>query len=165
MIAHEFSPVMTKGKALPNRDLGYSSIPLAAKLGLKDGQDVAFVALPDPLGWLAEARCFSSVLRVATPSDLRSPAGSVDLLHGFFMEATAMRAALPLFRGTLREAGSLWISWPKKSAKTASELSDEMVRRAALAIGLVDIKVCAVDTTWSGLKLVIPRDKRVHHSS
>jgi len=161
MIAHASGPAVTKSETvLPRSDVGYSSAPVATKLGLKDGQVVVFVALPEPLAWLAQTKSFAKVSLVADMPEFRPPDRSVDLLHGFFTEAAALRAALPLFRAAIRDAGSIWISWPKKSANVRSDLSDEVVRRAALAIELVDIKVCAVDTVWSGLKLVIPRDKR-----
>jgi hypothetical protein len=170
MMAHPSSPAVAKSKPAPGRDTGYSGTPLAVKLGLKDGQDVVFVALPETLGELTQAKSFASVARVAQLSELRLPPRSVDLLHAFFTDAAALRSALPLFRDAIRAAGSIWISWPKKTAikkaaQLPGDLGDEVVRRAALAIGLVDIKVCAVDPVWSGLKLVIPRAERAHHSS
>jgi hypothetical protein len=165
MSAYEFGSPALKNKAVPSRDAGYSGTPLAAKLGLEDGQAVAFIALPKALGRLAEVKSFASVSLAPNISDLRLPPRSVDLVHGFFVDEAAMRKALPQFRDAIREAGSIWISWPKKSAKVPSDLSDEVVRGAALAAGLVDIKECAVDATWSGLKLVVPRDKRARHSS
>ncbi|SEB81671.1 hypothetical protein SAMN05519104_0176 [Rhizobiales bacterium GAS188] len=177
-MARASSPTVTKSKAAPGQDAGYSGTPLAAKLGLKDGQVVVFVALPEHLGGLAEARSFASVSLVAKTMDLRLPPRSVDLIHAFFTDAAALRTALPLFREAISDAGSIWISWPKKtspkktspkktekSAKVAGDLGEDAVRRAALSIELVDIKVCAVDAVWSGLKLVIPRAKRAQHSS
>jgi hypothetical protein len=164
MIVRASRHATAKSKFVPIDNIGYSATPLAVKLGLKDGQVVVFVALPEPLGHLAEAKSFASVLLATNAKDIRLAHRSVDAVHGFFMDETAMRLALPLFRDAIRDVGSIWISWPKKSAKVPSDLSDEVVRRAALAVGLVDIKVCAVDATWSGLKLVIPRDKRAHLS-
>jgi hypothetical protein len=163
MIAHASRHATAKSKFVPINNVGYSSTPLAAKLGLKDGQAVVFVALPEPLGHLAEAKSFASVLLAASATDLRLPRRSVDLIQGFFMDEAAMRLALPLFRDAIRDVGSIWISWPKKASRLVTDLSDEVVRRATLAIGLVDIKVCAVDATWSGLKLVVPRAARTHH--
>ncbi|SDR36560.1 hypothetical protein SAMN05519103_02375 [Rhizobiales bacterium GAS113] len=173
-MARASSPAVTKSKAAPGQnagqDAGYSGTPLAGKLGLKDGQAVVFVALPEHLGGLAEARSFASVSLVAKTTDLRLPPRSVDLIHAFFTDAAALRTALPLFREAIRDAGSIWISWPKKtspkkSANVPGDLGEDAVRRAALEIELVDIKVCAVDAVWSGLKLVIPRAKRAQHSS
>jgi hypothetical protein len=163
MIAQEAGRAEAKSNVVPNLDLGYSGTPLAAKLGLKDGQAVVFVALPEPFGHLAEAKSFASVLLAASATDLRLPRRSVDLIHGFFMHEAAMRLVLPLFRDAIRDVGSIWVSWPKKASRLVTDLSDEVVRRAALAIGLVDIKVCAIDATWSGLKLVVPRAARTHH--
>jgi hypothetical protein len=164
MSADASGPAALKKKAVPSPDVGYTGAPLPNKLGLKDGQALVFVALPESLGHLAEARSFASALRAVDARDLRLAHRSVDVIHGFFKDEAAMRMALPLFHGAIREKGAIWISWPKKSAKVPSDLSEGVVRRAALAIGLIDIKVCAVDATWSGLKLVIPRAARANHS-
>ena len=84
-----------------------------------------------------------------------------DFIHCFAVEAAALRKTLPALKREMAPSGSLWVSWPKKAGKVATDVSANIVRDAALAIGLVDVKVCAVDETWSGLKLVIPvKDRR-----
>jgi hypothetical protein len=165
MMAQASSTAATKAKPAASRDAGYSGTPLATKLGLKDGQEVVFIGLPASLGELAQARSFARVSLLEEAADSRLPRGSVDLMHAFFTDAAALRDTLPSLRAAIRDSGAIWISWPKKTAKgraaqRSSDLSDEVVQRAALAINLVDVKVCAVDAVWSGLKLVIPRAER-----
>jgi hypothetical protein len=86
--------------------------------------------------------------------------GPFDLVHLFVSEAEGLGAALADARKRLESNGMMWVSWPKKAAKVVTDVTEPVVRREALAAGLVDIKVCAVDATWSGLKLVIPRADR-----
>ena len=86
--------------------------------------------------------------------------GPFDLIHVFERERAALAAGLPGLRARLAPAGMIWVSWPKQAAKLPTTLTEDVVRGLALAGGLVDIKVCAVDATWSGLKLVIPRALR-----
>ena len=86
--------------------------------------------------------------------------GPFDLIHLFATEAAPLPAALAAARERLVPNGTIWVSWPKQAAKVATDVTEHVVRRDALAAGLVDVKVCAVDATWSGLKLVIPRAAR-----
>jgi hypothetical protein len=134
-------------------DIGYSGTPLPQKLGLKAGQAVAFVNLPGELEALAGAEAFASVVRVHGGEDL--PAG-LDLVHAFYLGAGDFRADLPVLKAAIRDNGAIWISWPKKAARVPTDLTEDVIRDAALAGGLVDVKVCAVSEVWSGLKLVIP---------
>ena len=134
-------------------DAGYSGTPLAKKLGLKPGQAAAFVALPDSLDALAQAEAFARLARVKTAAELD---GGYDLVHAFFRSLADLKTAMPVLKAAIRPAGMIWISWPKKAAKLATDVSENLIRDCALDAGLVDVKVCAVDEVWSGLKLVIP---------
>lgn len=132
---------------------GYSGTPLIKKLGIKPGQRIAIIGGPpdywDLLGPLPEG---VQVVEEAT--------GPLDLLHLFFTNQADMRAGLAGYARAIAPDGMIWVSWPKKASGVQSDLSENEVREAALALGLVDVKVAAVDATWSGLKLVIPvRDR------
>jgi len=138
---------------------GYSGTPLPQKLGLKDGQRVLFVGLPDELGDLASAREFAEVQR-ARWDDWQASARGWDLVHGF----TASRAALednarPLMDAIDRD-GTIWVSWPKKASKVPTDITEDVIREVVLPIGLVDVKVAAVSDVWSGLKLMIRKELR-----
>lgn len=140
-------------------DTGYSGTPLAQKLGLKDGQRVLFIDLPETLTALASSRAFAEAHCV----DAKQMAGLVpgyDVIHLF----TTTRAVLedlakPLMEMIARN-GMIWVSWPKKAAKVVTDITEDVIRTLVLPIGMVDIKVCAVDQTWSGLKLVIRKELR-----
>ena len=137
---------------------GYSGTPLARKLGLKDGQAVAFVGLPDGLVWLTTVAAFR---RVDVVDDWRGLSGEDwDVIHLFTRSAAEVDAALPVLRGRIAQSGMIWVSWPKKASKVATDVTEDTIRNRALADVLVDIKVCAVDEVWSGLKLVIRRTER-----
>ena len=82
------------------------------------------------------------------------------MVHVFATKAAALGDRLPAYRDAIAPDGMVWVSWPKKSSGVPTELTDQMVREAGLRHGLVDIKVCAIDDIWSGLKFVIPRDQR-----
>jgi hypothetical protein len=132
---------------------GYSATPLARKLSLKDGLRTWWRGMPAAVGAEIEAAGLALV-RLAAPEP------PIDAAHVFVTRLAELEEAIALVRPRLAPAGFLWISWPKKGAGLASEVTEDAVRRAALPTGLVDIKVCAVDQTWSGLKLVIRRDLR-----
>lgn len=140
---------------------GYSGTPLPKKLGLKDGQRAAFIALPETLADLAVAVDFMTVRRLGTATEARSlEPRSADFIHGFFESAAALQAALPRLKSAIDPGGMIWISWPKKASKRPTDITEDTIRTHALPIGLVDIKVCAVDEIWSGLKLVIRKELR-----
>lgn len=126
---------------------GYSGTPLAKKLGIKPG--VVVVALGAPpdypalLGPIPEG--------VELTDELPASAAFV---HVFRTKRFVLEAELPDLKAALEPNGILWISWPKKAAKVATDLDGNVVRRLGLDVGLVDVKVCAVDETWSGLKFV-----------
>jgi hypothetical protein len=136
---------------------GYSGAPLEKKLGFKDGQKVRLVNAPDHYRALFDAWP-RAILEIADKTT------SKDFIHYFTCDAATFRKELPALKQEMSPAGILWISWPKKSAKVASDVTENLIRDAALAIGLVDVKVCAVDEIWSGLKLVIPVKDRAPSS-
>ncbi|HEU4703000.1 MAG TPA: DUF3052 domain-containing protein [Conexibacter sp.] len=129
---------------------GYSGTPLPKKLGVKAGQRIAFVDAPpafaDALGVLPDG-----VDRPRTT--LRG--GRLDLVVAFFVERRRLEQRLPRLIAALDPAGALWIAWPKRAARVDTDLTEDVVRELGLAAGVVDVKVCAIDATWSGLKLVI----------
>lgn len=138
---------------------GYSGKPLAEKLGYRPEMDAAFVALPPELGGLADATPFATVVRLAGWADV---AGSVrfDLIHAFAGRQAAIAGNLARLQAALRRDGMIWVSWPKKAAKVATDVTEDVVRAEALKLDLVDVKVAAVDAVWSGLKLVIRKERR-----
>jgi hypothetical protein len=138
---------------------GYSGTPLPKKLGMKAGQVVAFVALPEALAELAEAEAFAAV-DLAHDADELGPTEAHDLILAFHTSAHALEAALGCLKACIKPNGMIWIAWPKKAAKVETDVTEDVVRRLALAKGLVDVKVCAISDIWSGLKLVIPLRSR-----
>ena len=132
---------------------GYSSTPLLKKLGLKSGARVFTRRAPDDyarlLGSLPQGLRISSRLR-----------GTVDVVHVFTARRRELERELPVLMQRIRPEGMIWVSWPKKSSGVASEITEDTIREVALPLGLVDIKVCAVDEVWSGLKLVIRKELR-----
>ena len=126
---------------------GYSGAPLARKLGLKAGMRAAAIGAPkhyaELLGELPD--------RVKISPRLRT---DLDFVHAFFREAGDLAAAFPRLKSSLSKSGMLWISWPKKTSSLARDLNESIVREIGLDGGLVDVKVCAVDDDWSGLKFV-----------
>jgi hypothetical protein len=142
-------------------EAGYSGTPLSRKLGLKDGQAVAFVGLPDSLQELTEVRAFR---RIETTPDWRAlPEGARDVIHWFTRSAAQVDQALPVLRDLIAPDGMIWVSWPKKAARVPTDVTEDVVRNRALADVLVDVKVCAVDEIWSGLKLVVRVEARAAH--
>ena len=141
----------------------YSGTPLARKLGLKAGQAVAFVGLPDSLGYLSDAAAFR---RIELAPDWRAlPEGARDVIHLFTKAASEVTEALPVLRDLIEADGMIWVSWPKKAAKVPTDVTEDVIRNRALADVLVDVKVCAVDEVWSGLKLVVRREARAAHEN
>jgi hypothetical protein len=132
---------------------GYSGRSVVQKLGIKPGfrifVDGAPASYDDVIGPLPAD--------VTLAPRLKAP---LDMAHVFATRASALRKRLPACREAIAPAGMVWVSWPKKSSGVATDVTENVVRAAALSLGLVDIKVCAIDGTWSGLKLVIPLEKR-----
>ena len=132
---------------------GYSGKPLVAKLGIKPGCRMYVQDAPaDYLQMLGPLPEGASVLP--------RPTGKLDFVHLFTREAAALAADLGKLRQRIAADGMIWVSWPKKAAKVPTDVTEDVVRVLALPLGLVDVKVCAVDETWSGLKLVIRVENR-----
>jgi hypothetical protein len=87
--------------------------------------------------------------------------GAIDMVHLFAANAAGLTDKLKAYRAAIKPDGMVWVSWPKKSSGVATDLSDMVVRNTALPLGLVDVKVCAINATWSGLKFVIPKAQRI----
>lgn len=132
---------------------GYSTTPLAKKLGLKAGYRVKLINVPDHYFEL-----FSSMPEGVTIVD--DEGSKKEFIHFFTKEAKELVATLPKLKQEILPDGVIWISWPKRSANISCDVSENLIRETALKNGLVDIKVCAVDEIWSGLKLVIPLKDR-----
>jgi hypothetical protein len=133
---------------------GYSGKPLVQKLGIKPGFCIFAVGLPsgyrDIVGELP-----AQVTIVTRLTD------NVDMIHLFATKAAPLGDKLRTLRDAIKPDGMVWVSWPKKSSGVPTDLTDYVVRETALPLGLVDIKVCAIDEVWSALKFVIPRDQRI----
>ena len=132
---------------------GYSGTPLAKKLGFKAGSHAHLIgAPPELMDWLAplpDGVVFDARISAAT-----------DIVHRFSTEERVLRARLTVLRQALRPDAALWVLWPKKASKVATDITEDMIRAVALPMGLVDVKVCAVNEIWSGLKLVLRKDLR-----
>ena len=126
---------------------GYSGTPLVKKLGIRPGQTICPVGAP--------ASYPGSLGRLPTGVIVRRvPKAPLDVIHFFTTKRAKLEERFSRLAAALTPAGMLWVSWPKKSSGVVSEVSEEVVRRVGLDAGLVDVKVCAVDETWSGLKFV-----------
>lgn len=142
---------------------GYSGTPLAKKLGIKAGHRVAALGPPDHFETLLGELPDGAVLEAdpPRPPDFDHPdARTRDVVVLFVRDAAELARGLEPARRLLAWDGGLWISWPKQSSPLASDLEKMAVRRAGLAAGLVDNKICAVDEDWSGLRLVYRREDR-----
>jgi hypothetical protein len=134
---------------------GYSGTPLPRKLGIGEGDEVALIGAPE---WLEDLLGeVPSVARLHT--DLDSDA-LFDVIVVFVSWRAELEAELGRLRDHMAPACGLWVAWPKKAARVATDMSDNVVREVALPTGLVDNKVCAIDETWSALRLVIRRENR-----
>ena len=132
---------------------GYSNTPTAKKLGLKDGHRVCVLNAPkkytDLVGRLPKD--------IALTDRLNQRA---DVVHVFVTKQADLTSRIQLMRKAIAPDGALWVSWPKKASKVPTDVTEDTIRSLALASGLVDVKVCAIDDVWSGLKLVIPVAQR-----
>ena len=142
------------------RSAGYSGKALPDKLGFKPGMAAAFVALPRELDALATSVGFSSVARASGWMTLDRRSAGYDVIHAFATNKAELAAGLPALQSAIKRDGMIWLSWPKKTSRIATDLSDQAVRGEALKLDLVDLKVAAVDDDWSALKLVIRNDRR-----
>ena len=130
---------------------GYSGTPLAKKLSLKDGLSIWFDKMPESV----------RVEIGAVALDERAePVAELGAAHIFTADRAAMETRLAELRGLIAPTGFVWFSWPKKASKVPTDITEDVIRAIALPMGWVDVKVCAVDATWSGLKLMIRKDRR-----
>ena len=130
---------------------GYSGTPLAKKLGLRPGQGVWFAAMPASVrGEIGDTGVIETGVPVA----------GLDLAHVFVTERAELALLLAELRETIAPDGMVWVSWPKKASKVATDVTEDTIRDIALPLAWVDVKVCAVDEVWSGLKLVIRKALR-----
>jgi hypothetical protein len=134
--------------------VGYSGTPLAKKLGIKGGMKV--VAIDAPADYVVLLDPLPDGVELV--EDLTNDA---DVLHLFTNSRDGLFRGLAGAINLIKQNGSIWVSWYKKAAKLPTEITEDTVREAALPLGLVDVKVCAVDERWSGLKLVIRRENRI----
>jgi hypothetical protein len=132
---------------------GYSGTPLVQKLGFKPGMKAAILGAPegfdDMLGALPEGVAVSTRL-----------GGSKDMVILFVTERAVLARRLDALRAAIAPDGMVWVAWPKKAAKMETDITEDVVREVVLPTGLVDVKVCAIDATWSGLKIVIRKELR-----
>jgi hypothetical protein len=131
---------------------GYSGTPLAKKLGLKEGGVLYAKGMPESVRAEIEA--------TVCPRYVARPSKGLAAAHVFHTSGAKLTADLEKLRGLLAADGQVWVSWPKKAAKVGTDITEDTIRAIALPMGFVDVKVCAVDETWSGLKLVIRKALR-----
>ena len=132
---------------------GYSGTPLVRKLGIKPGMRV--LPLNAPRDYRDIVADLPADVALLDPS-----AESADVVHLFITERAGLEDRLVALRRVIHPAGAIWVSWPKKSSRVSSDVTEDVIRAAALRAGLVDNKVCAVDDVWSGLKLVVRVEDR-----
>ena len=132
---------------------GYSQTPLARKLGIKDGFRIKLVNEPeyylDLFTDLPRNIMFSADKKIKK-----------NFIHFFAKHATEIENNIRSLKNEIEQDGIIWVSWYKKASKIPTDITEDIVRRTALANGLVDVKVCAVDEVWSGLKLMIRKERR-----
>jgi hypothetical protein len=132
---------------------GYAGTPLCKELGVKDGQRTWHLAMP--------ASVLEEILAGGVqPEILKVPVAGLEMAHVFVTERRVLARELGRLRKMLAADGMIWVSWPKKASGVETEVTEDVVRAQALPLGLVDVKVCAVDAVWSGLKLMIRRSER-----
>jgi len=132
---------------------GYSGTPLAQKLGLKPGMRAWCLDMPDSVR--------AEIERGAPQIEqLEAPEPPVDLAHIFVTSFAALDCELRMLLPLIARDGTIWVSWPKKASKVPTDITEDVIREIALPLHLVDVKVCAVDDIWSGLKLVIRKERR-----
>jgi hypothetical protein len=132
---------------------GYSGTPLAKKLGIASGARVTVVGAPST--YRASLEPLPPSVTFVDAIDAKS-----DLVHLFTAERATLDEALARYRKQLRPDAVVWVSWPKKASKVVTDITEDTIREVALPLGFVDIKVCAVDEVWSGLKLVVRKTLR-----
>jgi hypothetical protein len=131
---------------------GYSGKGVVQKLGVKPGFYIFVDGAPSAYDEIVGPLPAEVTVRAA----LKPP---LDMVHVFATKAAGLAGKLRRYRTAIAPDGMIWVSWPKRSSGVATDLTDIVVRDTALALGLVDTKVCAIDDIWSGLKFVIPKDR------
>ncbi|WP_417710227.1 DUF3052 family protein [Roseibium aggregatum] len=134
-------------------EAGYSGRPLSAKLGLKPGMVCWRHQMPEDISALLQIQEPGAVL-------LAAPEPALDCAQVFVTERADLAGHLAILRDLLAPNGMIWVSWPKKASKVPTDITEDTIRELCLPMGLVDVKVCAVDKTWSGLKLMIRKELR-----
>jgi hypothetical protein len=132
---------------------GYSGTPLAKKLGISENCEICALHAPDDY----------LELLAPIPSGVlfkKKPSSSTDIVHLFAEQKLPLHKKLIELRNAIKANGVIWVSWPKKASKVATDITEDTIRELALPLGLVDIKVCSVNEIWSGLKLVIRKELR-----
>jgi len=137
----------------PSSTVGYSGTPLPRKLGIQEAHRVLLIEAPKDYG---------SLLVPIPPSVqfVSQPDSTVDIAHVFVTQREELAQLLRALRKKLNPAAALWVSWPKKSSKVPTTITEDTIRELALPLGFVDIKVCAITEVWSGLKLVVRKELR-----
>jgi hypothetical protein len=135
-------------------NLDGSGNPLIKKLGIPEAEISVCLHVPDVFWELV----FPIPELLVT--DLPQPAENLGYVHAFYTEFSQFCAEFPGLKQAIRKNGSIWISWPKKSAKTGCDINETIIRDFGLSCGLVDVKVCSIDATWSGLKFMYRRTDR-----
>lgn len=135
------------------RAAGYSGTPLAKKLGYQPGLSVYVAGAPPHYDAMLAPLPDAVLFR-------KAPGTSLGLAHVFVRERKKLEAALPRLIKAIRPDGAIWVSWPKKSSGEKTDITEDTIRAVALPMGLVDVKVCAVDDVWSALRLVIRKTNR-----
>ena len=133
---------------------GYSGTPLAKKLGIKEGSSLALLGAPPG---------FDAVLAETLPAGVAvrtRASGRADVVMSFHTERAHLAARLPTLSKVMEVDGALWVAWPKRTSGVATDITEDTIREVALPTGLVDVKVCAVDDTWSGLRLCWRKELR-----
>jgi hypothetical protein len=130
---------------------GYSGTPLAKKLGLKAGQTVWFFGMPDGV---------RAQIGGTGVAEIDAPVAGLDVAHLFVTKRAELEWLLAAQRTLIAPGGMVWVSWPKKASKVPTDVTEDVIREVVLSMGWVDVKVCAIDEVWSGLKLVIRKELR-----
>lgn len=132
---------------------GYSGTPLARKLGVSEGRHVLIRRAPVGYARLLEPLPPGVVFE-------RRISRRTDIVHLFTDRRARLKTDLEALRKSIRSDGAIWVSWPKKSSKIPTDITEDTIRELALPLGFVDVKVCGVSEVWSGLKLVIRKENR-----
>jgi hypothetical protein len=132
---------------------GYTGTPLPQKLGIKPGLTVIIINAPTNY-----RRLLGTIPKGVAFSDRLKPESS--FVQVFIKRRRELEKKLSILREKLADTGTVWISWPKRSSGVSTDVTEDVVRAIALPLGFVDVKVCAIDETWSGLKLMVRRENR-----